>query len=100
MRVVLDSNVLLSALISPHGAPHRVYEAWRERRFDLVTCPTQLDEIRRASKGGLSRFVEDAVRARILEVEAEAAKGANAGRGEAEIAGAVGEALEWARHRR
>ena len=50
MRVVLDSNVLLSALISPHGAPHRIYEAWRARRFELVTCPTQLDEIRRASR--------------------------------------------------
>lgn len=50
MRVVLDSNVLLSALISPHGAPHRVFEAWQERRFALVTCPTQLDEIRRASR--------------------------------------------------
>ena len=49
MRVVLDSNVLLSALISPHGAPHRIHEAWRGRRFELVTCPTQLDEIRRAS---------------------------------------------------
>lgn len=50
MRVVLDSNILLSALISPHGAPHRIYEAWQERRFALVTCPTQLDEVRRASR--------------------------------------------------
>ena len=50
MRVVLDSNVLLSALISPRGPPHRIYEAWRGRRFELATCPTQLDEIRRASR--------------------------------------------------
>lgn len=50
MRVVLDSNVLLSALISPHGAPHRVFAAWQERRFVLVTCPIQLDEVRRASR--------------------------------------------------
>jgi putative PIN family toxin of toxin-antitoxin system len=50
MRVVLDSNILLSALISPHGAPHRIYAAWRARRFELVTCPTQLKEIRRASR--------------------------------------------------
>lgn len=54
----------------------------------------------RARKGGLSRFVEDAVRARILEVEAEAAKRANAGRTEPEIADAVEEAMEWARRRR
>jgi putative PIN family toxin of toxin-antitoxin system len=50
MRVVLDSNILFSALISPRGAPHQIYEAWRARRFDLMTCPTQLDEIRRASR--------------------------------------------------
>ena len=49
MRAVLDSNILFSALISPHGPPHRIYQAWRERRLALVTCPAQLDEIRRAS---------------------------------------------------
>jgi hypothetical protein len=53
----------------------------------------------RARKGELSRFVEDAVRSRILEVEAEAAKRANAHRSEAEITDAADEALEWARHR-
>jgi putative PIN family toxin of toxin-antitoxin system len=50
MRVVLDTNILLSALISPHGTPHRVYEAWQARRFELVTCATQLEELRRASR--------------------------------------------------
>ena len=53
----------------------------------------------RARKGELSRFVEDAVRARILEAEAAAAKRANAGRTEAEVAAAVDEALGWARGR-
>ncbi len=53
----------------------------------------------RARKGELSRFVEEAVRARILELEAEAAKRANAGRPEAEITDAVDEALDWARRR-
>lgn len=50
-----------------------------------------------ARKGGLSRFVEDAVRARILEFEAEAAKRTNAGRTEVEVDDAVDEALAWAR---
>jgi hypothetical protein len=53
----------------------------------------------RARKGELSRFVEEAVRARILELEAEVAKRANAGRAEAEITDAVDEALEWTRRR-
>ncbi len=50
MRVVLDSNVLFSALISPHGAPDKIYRAWRHNRFELITSQTQLEEIRRASR--------------------------------------------------
>lgn len=50
MRVVLDSNVLFSALISPHSPPHHIFEAWQEGRFELITCEQQIDEIRRASR--------------------------------------------------
>ena len=50
MRVVLDTNVLLSALISPHGSPDVIYRAWRAARFDIVTSTMQLDELRRASR--------------------------------------------------
>ena len=50
MRVVLDTNVLLSALISPHGPPNTIYHAWRMARFEIVTSATQLDELRRASR--------------------------------------------------
>ncbi len=50
MRVVLDTNILLSALISPHGAPDTIYRAWRTARFELVTSHAQLEEIRRASR--------------------------------------------------
>lgn len=50
MRVVLDTNVLLSALISPHGVPDGIYRAWRAAKFEVVTSQTQLDELRRASR--------------------------------------------------
>jgi len=50
MRVILDTNVLLGALISPHGAPDAIYRAWRAARFDLLTAAEQLDELRRASR--------------------------------------------------
>ena len=50
MRVILDTNVLLSALISPYGAPDAIYRAWRAARFDLVTSRVQLDELRRVSR--------------------------------------------------
>ena len=50
MRVVLDTNVLLSALLSPFGLPDAIYRAWQKDRFDLVTSATQIDELRRASR--------------------------------------------------
>ena len=50
MRVVLDTNVLLSALISAHGPPDTIYRAWRAARFEIVTSAIQLDELRRASR--------------------------------------------------
>ena len=50
MRVILDTNVLLGALISPHGAPDTIYRAWRAARFELVTSTAQLDELRRVSR--------------------------------------------------
>jgi uncharacterized protein len=50
MRVVLDTNILFSALISPHGKPDLIYRAWRSARFEIVTSQLQLDEIRRASR--------------------------------------------------
>jgi len=48
-------------------------------------------------KGDLSRFVEEAVRAHILELSAEQAKAANADVSEADLASMVDEALQWAR---
>ena len=50
MRVILDTNVLLGALISPHGPPDVIFRAWRAARFELVTSLAQLEELRRASR--------------------------------------------------
>ena len=47
MRVVLDTNVLLSGLMFPDGASGCVFAAWREARFDLVISVHQLAEIGR-----------------------------------------------------
>ena len=50
MRVILDTNVLLGALISPYGAPDTIYRAWRAAKFELVTSTAQLEELRRVSR--------------------------------------------------
>lgn len=57
MKVVLDTNVLFSALLSPHAPPHRILDAWQEGRFDLATCKEQLDEIRHASRYAKFRHI-------------------------------------------
>lgn len=77
MRVVLDTHVLLSALISPHGHPDTIYRAWRTARFEIVTSVTQLDELRRASRyekfkavlqpHRVGAMVNNLQRARVLE---------------------------------
>ncbi|MFT4055745.1 MAG: putative toxin-antitoxin system toxin component, PIN family [Novosphingobium sp.] len=50
MRVILDTNVLVAALISPHGPPDTIYRSWRGGRFELVTSRAQLTELRRISR--------------------------------------------------
>lgn len=51
----------------------------------------------RARKGELSRFVEEAVQARIFEMTVEQAKRENADLSAEEIQDMVDEAVEWAR---
>ena len=46
MRVVLDTNILVSALIAPTGKPAAIYNAWVEGKFALLTCAAQLEELR------------------------------------------------------
>jgi putative PIN family toxin of toxin-antitoxin system len=50
MRVILDTNILCSALMVPGGMPDRLYLAWRNRVFTLVTSNEQLEEFRRVTR--------------------------------------------------
>ncbi|HJX17184.1 MAG TPA: putative toxin-antitoxin system toxin component, PIN family [Acidiferrobacterales bacterium] len=50
MRVVLDTGILIAALITADTSPDQVYQAWRKKRFTLVTSVWQLGEFRRASR--------------------------------------------------
>jgi putative PIN family toxin of toxin-antitoxin system len=47
MQVVLDANVLISAVISSHGAPAQILTLWEEERFDLVVSQPILKELER-----------------------------------------------------
>jgi putative PIN family toxin of toxin-antitoxin system len=45
MRVVLDTNILVSALIAATGYPAAIYTAWECDRFMLLTCAEHLAEV-------------------------------------------------------
>ncbi len=50
MRVILDTNVLLSALLRPGSVPDQLVEAWLAGRYVLVTHETQIAEFRDTSR--------------------------------------------------
>lgn len=50
MLVILDTNVLLSALHAGRSAPAEIVDAWRKGRFRLVTSLEQIGEFRRAAR--------------------------------------------------
>jgi len=50
VRVVLDTNVLLAALLTHGTPPERLYAAWREKRFVLCSCERQLEELRTVTR--------------------------------------------------
>jgi putative PIN family toxin of toxin-antitoxin system len=47
-RAVLDSNILISALLSPPGAPARLVAHWLAGEFELVVSERLLTELERA----------------------------------------------------
>lgn len=78
MRVILDTNVLLSAFIRVDSKPYKLIEAWIDGRFELVSSAEQLEEPARASRyPKLRRYLEPAeigwltnrIRDRALRVE-------------------------------
>lgn len=55
MRVVLDTNVLVSAVFFG-GVPHKVLEAWRDGLIQLVASPSVIDEYQRVGDRLAQRF--------------------------------------------
>ncbi len=50
MRLILDTNVLISALLAGTSLPARLVALWREGQFDLLTSAEQLDELTRVTR--------------------------------------------------
>jgi len=74
-------------------------------RWNIVVSPDTDQSVRMylagqggGRKGDLSRFIEEAVRAHILELSAEQAKAANANLSEMDLTAIVAESVQWARN--
>lgn len=62
MRLVLDTNILLSALMSSGTPPALLYSAWQRGAFTLVSCESHVEELREVSR-------REHIRTRILPME-------------------------------
>jgi putative PIN family toxin of toxin-antitoxin system len=47
VRILLDTNILVSALLTAEGAPARLLQGWLDGFFELVSSDAQLRELRR-----------------------------------------------------
>ncbi|HEY7820050.1 MAG TPA: PIN domain-containing protein, partial [Vicinamibacteria bacterium] len=45
LKVLLDTNQLVSSLLSTRGRQAQLLDAWKQRKFILVLAPKQMDEI-------------------------------------------------------
>jgi putative PIN family toxin of toxin-antitoxin system len=48
--LIIDTNILISALLSSTSLPAHLVVLWREGRFDLLTSADQLDELMRVTR--------------------------------------------------
>jgi len=59
VNVVLDTNVVVSAIISPNGSTARIIDAWRSGRLTWILSPPLLAELRRVLRDPkLDRYVK------------------------------------------
>ena len=68
MRVVLDTNILIGALITKDTPPDRLYQAWLRGEFELVTSTVQLAELADVlARPRLHKFIDADEAAAIVE---------------------------------
>jgi len=56
MRLSLDTNILVAALITRGTPPDQLYEAWRDGRFTLISSELQVEEFSRLTRRQGVRF--------------------------------------------
>jgi uncharacterized protein len=65
MRVILDTNVLISGLLVANGAPAKLLDLWEQEAFTLVACDTLMAELREVAA---RPFFRERLRASTVEL--------------------------------
>jgi len=81
IRCVIDTNVVISAILNPKGIPGKIIEAWFKHEFLAVTSEFLLQELRRVlhyphiqrikliSENEINKFVHDIINiSQLIEV--------------------------------
>jgi putative PIN family toxin of toxin-antitoxin system len=50
MRVILDTNVFISAILHSGSSSARLVQHWLDDRFELLTCDEHIQEFRRVTR--------------------------------------------------
>lgn len=68
VRVVLDTNILVSALITKGTSPERLYQAWLRGKIELATSDEQIAELSEVlARPRLQKFVDTDHAATLVE---------------------------------
>jgi len=62
VKAVLDTNVFVSAIIFPVGAPDLVFKAAIRKQYEMIICPFILSELRKVLKEKFYYTEEEALR--------------------------------------
>lgn len=72
MLIVLDTNILVSALMKHGGPPEQLLNLWEDKRFELITSEFQHDELSRVlSYERVRRYVSEEQVARLNQLLAD-----------------------------
>ena len=68
MRIVLDTNILIGALITKGTPPNQLYQAWLRGEIELVTSTAQMAEVADVlARPRLRKFLDAGEAAAIVE---------------------------------
>ena len=70
MRVVLDTNVIISRFLTPHGRVARIADLWEQGALEIITSEAMLREYARVLRYPYQRSKHQLTDAELAEIDA------------------------------